>query len=162
MQSSAFAPRLMTARSWLPPSSRRSAFGRKRTDRRSSSSRPIPIRSTCRITSRRRFTVPGLTPSIHPITSGYPSYIGAGVIAAGLAFGAGWAIGRWGNYWGGGCNWGNRNVYVNHRTNNVNWQHNSAHRGGVKYANQNVANRFGGNVGNKAGVSDRMDFRGRD
>lgn len=36
---------------------------------------------------------------------GYPSYIGAGVIATGLAFGAGWAIGRWGNYWGGGFNW---------------------------------------------------------
>jgi hypothetical protein len=97
-----------------------------------------------------------------PYYFGYPSYIGAGVIAAGLAFGTAWAIGRWGNYWGGGCNWGNRNVYVNHRTNNINWQHNSAHRQGVKYANQNVANRFGGNVGNKAGVSDRMDFRGRD
>ena len=41
------------------------------------------------------------------------SYIGAGVVAAGLAFGAGWAIGRWGNYWGGGCNWGNNNFYVN-------------------------------------------------
>ena len=49
-----------------------------------------------------------------PYYFGYPSYIGAGVIAAGLAFGAGWAIGRWGNYWGGGCNWGNRNLYVNH------------------------------------------------
>src|SRR5205085_314912 len=40
-----------------------------------------------------------------PYYWGYPSYIGAGVIAAGLAFGAGWAIARWGNYWGGGCNW---------------------------------------------------------
>ena len=39
-----------------------------------------------------------------PYYFGYPSYIGAGVIAAGLAFGTGWAIGRWGNY-GGGCNW---------------------------------------------------------
>ena len=51
-----------------------------------------------------------------PYYFGYPSYIGAGVIAAGLAFGTAWAIGRWGNYWGGGCNWGNRNVYVNHST----------------------------------------------
>ena len=50
-----------------------------------------------------------------PYYFGYPSYIGAGVVAAGLAFGTAWAIGRWGNYWGGGCNWGNRNVYVNHR-----------------------------------------------
>ena len=59
-----------------------------------------------------------------PYYFGYPSYIGAGVVAAGIAFGTAWAIGRWGNYWGGGCNWGNRNVYVNHRTNNV-WQHNA-------------------------------------
>src|SRR4029079_8381580 len=99
-----------------------------------------------------------------PAYFGYPSYIGAGVVAAGLAFGAGWAIGRWGNYWGGGFNWGNRNVYVNqfNRTNNIgnNWQHNPAHRQGVKYANQNVANRCGDNA--RAGASDRMNYRGRD
>ena len=59
-----------------------------------------------------------------PYYFGYPGYIAAGVVAAGIAFGTAWAIGRWGNYWGGGCNWGNRNVYVNHRTTNV-WQHNS-------------------------------------
>src|SRR5215212_10815039 len=98
-----------------------------------------------------------------PYYFGYPSYIGAGVVAAGLAFGAGWAIGRWGNYWGGGFNWGNRNVYVNHRTTNIGngWQHNSAHRQGVRYNNANVQQRFGNN-NLKAGVSDRMDFRGRD
>jgi hypothetical protein len=100
-----------------------------------------------------------------PYYFGYPSYVGAGVIAAGLAFGAGWAIGRWGNYWGGGCNWGNRNLYVNHRNriNNVgnNWQHNPAHRQGVRYNNANVANRFGNN-NLKAGASNRADFRGRD
>jgi hypothetical protein len=100
-----------------------------------------------------------------PYYFGYPSYIGAGVIAAGLAFGAGWAIGRWGNYWGGGCNWGNRNLYVNHynRTTNIgnNWQHNSAHRQGVRYNNANVQQRFGNN-NLKAGASNRMDFRGRD
>jgi hypothetical protein len=100
-----------------------------------------------------------------PYYFGYPSYIGSGVIAAGLAFGTGWAIGRWGNYWGGGCNWGNRNLYVNHynRTTNIgnNWQHNPAHRQGVRYNNANVQQRFGNN-NLKAGVSDRMDFRGRD
>ena len=100
-----------------------------------------------------------------PYYFGYPSYIGAGVIAAGLAFGAGWAIGRWGNYWGGGCNWGNRNLYVNHynRTNNIgnNWQHNAVHRQGVRYSNANVQQRFGNN-NLKAGASNRMDFRGRD
>jgi Protein of unknown function (DUF3300) len=98
-----------------------------------------------------------------PYYFGYPPYIGTGAIAAGLAFGAGWAIGRWGNYWGGGCNWGNRNVYVNHRTTNIGngWQHNSAHRQGVRYNSTNVQQRFGNN-NLKAGAADRMDFRGRD
>jgi Protein of unknown function (DUF3300) len=100
-----------------------------------------------------------------PYYFGYPSYIGAGVIAAGLAFGTAWAIGRWGNYWGGGCNWGNRNLYINryNKINNIgnNWQHNPSHRQGVRYNNANVQQRFG-NDNLKAGVSNRMDFRGRD
>jgi uncharacterized protein DUF3300/endosialidase-like protein len=99
-----------------------------------------------------------------PYYFGYPSYIGAGVVAAGLAFGTAWAIGRWGNYWGGGCNWGNRNLYVNryNRVTNVgnNWQHNPAHRQGVRYNNANVQQRFGNN-NLKAGSANRMDFRGR-
>jgi hypothetical protein len=94
-----------------------------------------------------------------PYYFGYPSYIGAGVVAAGLAFGTAWAIGRWGNYWGGGCNWGNRNVYVNHRTTNV-WNHNPAHRQGVRYNNANVQQRFGNN-NVRAGADNRMDFRGK-
>ena len=88
------------------------------------------------------------------------------MIAAGLAFGAGWAIGRWGNYWGGGCNWGNRNLYVNHLQQDK--QHREqlaaqspAHRQGVRYNNANVQQRFGNN-NLKAGASNRMDFRGRD
>ncbi|MET4256385.1 hypothetical protein ABIC09_001316 [Bradyrhizobium sp. S3.12.5] len=98
-----------------------------------------------------------------PYYFGYPSYIGAGVVAAGLAFGTAWAIGRWGNYWGGGCNWGNRNVYINHRTTNIGngWQHNPSHRQGVRYNNANVQQRFG-NSNLKVGAADRMDFRGRD
>jgi hypothetical protein len=98
-----------------------------------------------------------------PYYFGYPSYVGAGVVAAGIAFGTAWAIGRWGNYWGGGCNWGNRNVYVNHRTTNIGngWQHNAAHRGGVRYNNTNVQQRFG-NSNLKAGATGRTDFRGRD
>src|SRR5215831_13085327 len=42
----------------------------------------------------------------------YPSYIGPGLLATGIAFGAGYALNRWmsrGNYWGGGINW-NRNA----------------------------------------------------
>jgi hypothetical protein len=99
-----------------------------------------------------------------PYYFGYPSYIGAGVIAAGLAFGAAYAIGRWGNYWGGGANWGNRNFFIN-RSNTINnignnWQHNPAHRQGVRYNNVNVQQRFGNN-NLRAGAADRMDFRGR-
>ena len=99
-----------------------------------------------------------------PYYFGYPSYIGAGVIAAGLAFGAGYALARWGNYWGGGANWGNRNFFIN-RSNTINnignnWQHNPAHRQGVRYNNANVQQRFGNNS-LQAGAKDRMDFRGR-
>jgi len=94
-----------------------------------------------------------------PYYFGYPSYVGAGAIAAGVAFGTAWAIGRWGNYWGGRFNWGNRNVYVNHRTTNV-WNHNSAHRQGVRYNNANVQQRFGNN-NLRAGADNRMDFRGK-
>jgi hypothetical protein len=93
-----------------------------------------------------------------PYYFGYPSYLGAGVVAAGLAFGAGYALSRWGNYWGGGFNWSNRNVYVNHRNNN--WQHNPAHRQGVRYNNVNVQQRFG-NTNIRAGANNRMDFRGK-
>ncbi len=99
-------------------------------------------------------------PEYPPYYFGTPSYIGAGVIATGLAFGAAWAIGRWGNYWGGGFNWGNRNLYVNHHNRN-NWQHNPAHRQGVRYSNANVQQRFGNN-NLRAGSGNRMDFRGRD
>jgi hypothetical protein len=94
-----------------------------------------------------------------PYYFGYPSYIGAGVIAAGLAFGAGYALGRWGNYWGGGCNWGNNNFFIN-RSNNINWSHNVNHRQGVRYNNPRVEQRFGGDRA-RAGAADRMDFRGR-
>jgi hypothetical protein len=43
-----------------------------------------------------------------------PGYIGAGIIATGIGFGAGYALGRWhgGNYWGGGFNWNNNNINV--------------------------------------------------
>ena len=90
--------------------------------------------------------------------------------ATGIAFGAGYAVGRWasgGNYWGGGVNWGGNNINVNRsvNVNNVNvnsnnWQHNPAHRQGVKYSNTNVQQKFGNN-NIRAGSQDRMDFRGR-
>src|SRR5258708_2705911 len=108
-----------------------------------------------------------------PYYFGYPPYIGAGVIAAGLPLPAGWGLGRRGEYLGGGANRGRRQLFLNHhkptqqtreqRTNNIgnNWQHNAAHRGGVRYNNVNVQQRFGNN-NLKVGASNRMDFRGRD
>ena len=95
---------------------------------------------------------------------------GGAAIATGLAFGAGYAVGRWasgGNYWGGGVNWGGNNINVNRpvNINNINaggnnWNHNPDHRHGVRYNNNNVANKFnkGNNIRN--GANNRMDFRG--
>src|SRR5262245_10820919 len=60
--------------------------------------------------------------------------------ATGVAFGVGYAVGRWaygGNYWGSNCNWGNNNINVNRNVNVNNWQHNSYHRRGVAYNNTN-------------------------
>ena len=109
-------------------------------------------------------------PSYPPYYFGAPGYIAGGLLAAGLAFGAGFALGRWaggGCCWGGGMDWGNNNININRNIGNVNvgnrvgggnWTHNSAHRGGVRYNNSNVAQKFGGNRG---GAQNRMDFRGK-
>jgi len=109
----------------------------------------------------------------------YPSYppyywgasywpYGGAVLGAGLAFGAGYAIGRWaggGGYWGGNANinWNNNNININRPGGGSgNWNHNVDHRHGVRYNNQNVANKF--NKGNSVrnGAQNRMDFRGHD
>ena len=108
-----------------------------------------------------------------PYSWGYPSYIGAGLIATGVAFGTGYLIGRWasGNWnLGGGVNWGNGNIISNRprvnplTVNNINtgniWQHNPQHRQGVRYSNNNVQQRFGNNT-QRTGANQRMDFRGR-
>jgi Protein of unknown function (DUF3300) len=96
----------------------------------------------------------------------FPGYIGAGIIATGIAFGAGYALGRWvsrGNYWGGGINWGRNAINVNRPVVNPlggnAWQHNPAHRGGVRYNNVNVQQRFG-NANIAAGNRQRPDFHG--
>jgi Protein of unknown function (DUF3300)/Chaperone of endosialidase len=106
-------------------------------------------------------------PEYPPYYWGYPGYIGAGLIATGLAFGAGWAIGRWGsggNYWGGGFNWNNNNININRpRVNPLggnNWQHRPEHRQGVRYNNNNVRQKFGNN-NLRGGAQNRMDFRGK-
>lgn len=90
-------------------------------------------------------------------------YIATGVLATGLAFGTAYALGRWatgGNYWGSGVNWNSGDININ-RDRVSHWQHNSAHRQGVRYNNANVQQRFGNN-NIRAGSEGRMDFRGRD
>ena len=106
-------------------------------------------------------------PAYPPYYFGYPGYIAGGLIATGLAFGTGYALGRWasgGNYWGGGFNWNNNNININrprvNPLNGSNWQHRAEHRHGVRYNNRNVQNRFGNNR-TRAGAANRMDFRGR-
>jgi hypothetical protein len=96
----------------------------------------------------------------------YASYIGPGLLATGIAFGAGYALSRWvsrGNYWGGGINWNRNTINVNRPVvNPLNgniWQHNPAHRRGVRYNNVNVQQRFG-NTNIVAGNRPRPDFRG--
>jgi hypothetical protein len=74
-----------------------------------------------------------------------PSYIGAGVLASGLVFGAGYAVGRWGNnYWGNNINWRDNDININRGARVEHWQHNPQHRGGVRYNNAAVQQRFGG------------------
>jgi uncharacterized protein DUF3300 len=81
-----------------------------------------------------------------------PGYIVTGVVATGIAFGTGYALGRWasGDYlWGGGFRWRDGNIVVNRPVNinvkTANWQHNSYHRRGVAYDNADVARRFAHN-----------------
>ena len=106
-------------------------------------------------------------PAYPPYYFPQPGYIAGGVIAGGIAFGTGYALGRWasgGNYWGGGVNWGGNNININRpvNINNIgnNWQHNAEHRGGVRYNNANVQQKFGNN-NIRGGAQNRMDYRGR-
>ena len=104
-------------------------------------------------------------PSYPPYYFGAPGYIAGGLLATGLAFGAGYALGRWATGgWGGGVNWGGNNININRSVNNIgsgNWTHNSAHRQGVRYNNANVSQKFGGNRNVGGGAQNRMDFRGK-
>src|ERR1700685_3098907 len=77
-----------------------------------------------------------------------PGYIGAGIIAAGIGFGAGYALGRWhgGHYWGGGVNWNNNNINVRPGGGGgTAWRPSVDHRQGA------------GNRGNRA---QQLNFRG--
>jgi hypothetical protein len=91
-----------------------------------------------------------------------PGYIASGIIATGIAFGAGYALWRWtsgGRFWGGRINWGGRQININRGAHVTHWQHNPQHRRGVAYNNASVRQRFAGNT-NRAGKR-QLDFRGR-
>ena len=100
-----------------------------------------------------------------PYYFGVPDYIPGGLIASGLAFGAGYLVGRWadGNYWHGGINWNRGDITINrpidiHRNRVTHWQHNPQHRGGVQYTNANVRQKFA-NADIKAGRDARETLR---
>jgi Protein of unknown function (DUF3300)/Chaperone of endosialidase len=106
-------------------------------------------------------------PSYPPYYFPPPGYIAGGLLATGLAFGAGYAMGRWmsgGNTWNSSVNWNNNNININNPGNRPgggnNWQHRPEHRQGVRYGNADVRQKFGNND-LRAGSGNRMDFRGR-
>ena len=64
----------------------------------------------------RRLRRVGRIRPIRPITSRRPGYIAGGLLATGLAFGAGYALGSWasgGNIWNSSVNWNNNNININ-------------------------------------------------
>src|SRR5262249_13496830 len=80
-----------------------------------------------------------------------PGYIAAGVIATGIAFGAGYALSRWasGRYWGGNVNWNRNNITTNRSG------------GGNNIAtNWNRGARAEQRLGNRGGREQGLKFRG--
>jgi hypothetical protein len=80
-----------------------------------------------------------------------PGYIAAGVIATGIAFGAGYALGRWasGRYWGGNVNWSRNNITINRSG------------GGNNIAtNWNRGARAEQRLGNRGGREQGLNYRG--
>ena len=95
-----------------------------------------------------------------------PGFVASAVLATGVAFGAGFVVGRaiaW-NHWNGGLRWGNNTIVNVDRTNINNvrvshWAHDPAHRHGVQYRNAAVREKYGKAA---VGAGDRhLDFRGR-
>jgi hypothetical protein len=105
----------------------------------------------------------------------YPSYYYPGYVAgaaltfgAGLALGAAWNGGHWGD-----CDWNGGDVNINNNNNfnrntNINrgqgnrgqgsgkWQHNPQHRGNAPYGDRGTANKYGGRArGEQAGGANR-------
>jgi hypothetical protein len=87
----------------------------------------------------------------------YWGYYPDAVLAAGIWFGAGYALGYWGGgrFWGARCNWINNNIYYR---NGNRWAHSPVHRRGVGYSNAGIQRQFG----DRRGGRDQLNFRGRD
>jgi Protein of unknown function (DUF3300)/Chaperone of endosialidase len=92
-----------------------------------------------------------------------PYYIGAGLLATGLAFGAGYALANWGGYWRGGVNWsgGGNNIIVNPPGNRP------GNRPGLKPSNPiaNAGNKWQPRVEHRQAAGNRgnrqqLNFRG--
>jgi hypothetical protein len=77
-----------------------------------------------------------------------PGYIAAGLIATGIAFGAGYALARWagGGFWGGNVNWNNNNITIN--------------RPGGGGGNWNRGAHVEHRLGNRGGRQQGLNFRG--
>jgi len=102
-------------------------------------------------------------PDYPPYYFPQPSYIASGILATGIAFGAGYALGRWtsgARFWGGSVNWSGGAINVNRGAHVTHWQHNPQHRRGVAYNNANVRQRFAGNAV-RPGNRGQLDFHGR-
>ncbi|HEV7324433.1 MAG TPA: DUF3300 domain-containing protein [Bosea sp. (in: a-proteobacteria)] len=101
-------------------------------------------------------------PTYPPYYFPAPAVIATGVLATGIAFGAGYALGRWttSGYWGGSVNWVGGAINID-RNRVTHWQHNPQHRHGVRYRSDAVGQRFSNNA-IRSGSADRMNFRGRD
>jgi Protein of unknown function (DUF3300) len=80
-----------------------------------------------------------------------PGYIAAGVIATGIAFGAGYALARWasGRYWRGNVNWNRNNITINR-----------ANGGNNVATNWNRGVRAEQRLGNRGGREQGLNFRG--
>src|SRR5262245_2971099 len=80
-----------------------------------------------------------------------PGYIAAGVIATGIAFGAGYALGRWalGRYWGGNVNWNKNNITINRSSGGNNMANNWSRGAHVEQR-----------LGNRGGREQGLNYRG--
>lgn len=99
--------------------------------------------------------VPYYDPAVVYGTWPYPDYppyeyypddywLPGGVIAAGIAFGAGYALWRWWDHWRPHVDWHRRDIDINRNGRVEHWRHNPQHRHGVAYNNPKVRQQFAG------------------